>query len=240
MIRSAAPTRANRSAVLVVEDEPAVRETIAERLRGEGLEVESAADGEEGLTLFRRRRPDLIVLDLMLPSMSGADLCRVIRAASDVPIVILSAHSSPADIVRGLELGADDYVTKPFSLRELRDRVIAQLLRAERRNVARSVHALGLNGLRLDLDGHRIMRGGVPVPVTPRAFELLAFLAMHPGRVFTREQLLDEVWGSSQRGDPRTVDVHVRALRLAIEPDPGAPQLLETVRGVGYVLRAAD
>jgi DNA-binding response OmpR family regulator len=223
--------------VLVVDDEATLRETLAENLEQDGYRVITAADGREALERFRAEGPDLVVLDLMLPELSGMEVCRVIRQESSVPILMLTARSSEIDKVVGLELGADDYVTKPFSLRELQARVRALLRRAEQpapTDVARPVR---LGHVEVDLAGHRLLRDGEPLPVKPKAFELLAFLLRNPGQVFSREQLLDQVWGYGFAGETRTVDVHVHWLRVHIEEDPSDPRLLQTVRGVGYVLR---
>jgi DNA-binding response OmpR family regulator len=222
--------------ILVVDDEPILRETLAEALEADGFRVVTAADGREALSRFREHQPDLVVLDLMLPELSGIEVCRIIRAESGVPIVMLTAKSSELDKVVGLELGADDYVTKPFSLRELSARIRALLRRSEQLAEAPTPPVeLGL--LTVDLAGHRLLRDGERVPLKPKVFELLAYLLRHPGQVLTREQLLEHVWGYDYAGETRTVDVHVHWLRAAIEPDPAAPVYLHTVRGVGYVFR---
>jgi DNA-binding response OmpR family regulator len=224
--------------ILVVDDEPTLRETLAEALDADGFTVVTAADGREALVKFREVRPDLLVLDLMLPELSGIEVCRIIRAESGVPILMLTAREAEIDKVVGLELGADDYVTKPFSLRELLARIRALLRRAERQATdGDGPAAVTLGDLTIDLAGHRILRDGEPVPVKPKVFELLAFLLRHPGQVFSREQLLEQVWGYDYAGETRTVDVHVHWLRAAVEPDPASPSYLHTVRGVGYVLR---
>jgi DNA-binding response OmpR family regulator len=224
--------------ILVVDDEPTLRETLADGLETEGYRVVTAADGREALTRFRAERPDLIVLDLMLPELSGVEVCRIVRAESPVPILMLTAKDSEVDKVVGLELGADDYVTKPFSLRELIARIRALLRRTER-GVAEiePPASIDLGDVQVDLAGHRILRDGRAVPVKPKAFELLAFLVRHPGQVFTRDQLLEHVWGYDYAGETRTVDVHVHWLRSRIEADPASPEYLHTVRGVGYVFR---
>ena len=222
--------------ILVVDDEPTLRETVAEALDADGFNVVTAADGREALARFREHRPDLLVLDLMLPELSGIEVCRIIRQESGVPILMLTAKSSELDKVVGLELGADDYVTKPFSLRELTARIRALLRRTDQPS-AEGPAAVSLGELTIDLAGHQILRDGTPVPVKPRVFELLAFLLRHPGQVFSREQLLEQVWGYDFAGETRTVDVHVHWLRSAIEPDPASPAFVHTVRGVGYVLR---
>jgi DNA-binding response OmpR family regulator len=223
--------------ILVVEDEPTLRETLAEALEADGYRVVAAADGREALLRFRADQPDLVLLDLMLPELSGIEVCRIIRRESGVPIVMLTAKDSELDKVVGLELGADDYVTKPFSLRELSARIRAMFRRGEQVVEATPPPAIDLGRVQVDLAGHRLLRDGEPLPVKPKAFELLAFLVRHPGQVFTREQLLENVWGYDYAGETRTVDVHVHWLRAELEEDPAAPQYLQTVRGVGYVFR---
>jgi DNA-binding response OmpR family regulator len=223
--------------ILVVDDEPTLRETLAEALEADGFRVVVAADGREALARFRGERPDLVLLDLMLPELSGIEVCRIIRAESGVPIVMLTAKDSELDKVVGLELGADDYVTKPFSLRELSARIRALFRRSERVAVETPPLVVDLGRIQVDLAGHRLLRDGVALPVKPKAFELLAFLVRHPGQVFTRDQLLEHVWGYDYAGETRTVDVHVHWLRSQIEDDPGAPLFIHTVRGVGYVFR---
>jgi DNA-binding response OmpR family regulator len=222
--------------ILVVDDEPTLRETLAEALDADGFRVVTAADGREALGRFREHHPDLVVLDLMLPELSGVEVCRIIRRESRVPILMLTAKSSELDKVVGLELGADDYVTKPFSLRELSARIRALLRRIEQRETEGPA-SVSLGDLTVDLAGHRLLRDGEPVPVKPKVFDLLAFLLRHPGQVFSREKLLEHVWGYDYAGESRTVDVHVHWLRMAIEPDPSRPSYIQTVRGVGYVLR---
>ncbi len=222
--------------ILVVEDEPTLRETLMEALEGEGYRAIGAGDGREALVRFRADRPDLILLDLMLPELSGIEVCRIIRAESGVPIVMLTARSSEVDKVVGLELGADDYVTKPFSVRELSARIRAIFRRGEQVSAAPPA-LVDLGPVQVDLAGHRVLRDGEPVPLKPKAFELFAFLVRNAGQVFTRDQLLERVWGYNYAGETRTVDVHVHWLRAAIEPDPAQPQLIHTVRGVGYVFR---
>ena len=222
--------------ILVVDDEPTLRETLAEALDADGFRVVTAADGREALSRFREHQPDLVVLDLMLPELSGIEVCRIIRAESGVPIVMLTAKTSELDKVVGLELGADDYVTKPFSLRELTARIRALLRRTEQLAEA-PTPLVELGALTVDLAGHRLLRDGERVPLKPKVFELLAYLLRHPGQVLTREQLLEHVWGYDYAGETRTVDVHVHWLRAAIEPEPAEPTYLHTVRGVGYVFR---
>ena len=222
--------------ILVVDDEPILRETLAEALDADGFRVVTAADGREALSRFREHQPDLVVLDLMLPELSGIEVCRIIRAESGVPIVMLTAKTSELDKVVGLELGADDYVTKPFSLRELTARIRALLRRTEQLAEA-PMPLVELGALTVDLAGHRLLSDGERVPLKPKVFELLAYLLRHPGQVLTREQLLEHVWGYDYAGETRTVDVHIHWLRAAIEPDPADPAYLHTVRGVGYVFR---
>jgi DNA-binding response OmpR family regulator len=228
--------------LLVVEDEPTLRETLADNLRREGFRVVTAADGSEALARFRDERPTLVVLDLMLPGISGIEVCRIIRRESDLPILMLTAKSGEVDKIVGLEVGADDYVTKPFSFGELLARIRALLRRSTARTEAeaRPGSLVDLGEIRVDVAGHRLLRDGAALPVKPKAFELLAFLIRNPGQVFTRDQLLERVWGYDYAGETRTVDVHVHALRSLIEDDPGAPRFIQTIRGVGYVLRRPD
>lgn len=231
--------------VLIVDDEVPLRETLAEALAAEGVRVVTAADGREALVRFRAEKPDLVLLDLMLPHLSGMEVCRILRRESAVPIIMLTAKDSEIDKVVGLEIGADDYVTKPFSLRELMARVRGQLRRSAAvvpdRDTppppARPPEPVRLGAVSVDLAGHRLLRDGREVPIKPKAFELLAFLMRNPGQVFSRDQLLERVWGYDYAGETRTVDVHVHWLRAGIEEDPSRPRLLRTVRGVGYVLR---
>ena len=226
--------------ILVVEDEDTLRIELAYQLEQEGYRVVQAADGAQALDRFRADKPDLILLDLMLPELSGTELTRIIRRESDVPILVLTARDSEVDKVVGLELGADDYVTKPFSLRELQARIGALLRRADRPSVAPSApdtNFVQVGRATVDLAGHRLLRDTEVRPIKPKAFDLLAFLLRHQGQVFSREQLLANVWGYDFAGETRTVDVHVHWLRAEIEDDPQNPRLLETVRGKGYVLR---
>jgi len=224
--------------ILVVDDETTLRETLVDALEAEGFRVVSAADGRAALTVFRAERPDLVLLDLMLPELSGIEVCRIIRAESGVPIVMLTAKDSELDKVVGLELGADDYVTKPFSLRELSARIRALFRRSEQAVAAENPPAVvDLGRVQIDIAGHRLLRDGETLPIKPKAFELLLFLLRHPGQVFTRDQLLERVWGYDYAGETRTVDVHVHWLRSQIEEEPSAPQFIHTVRGVGYGFR---
>ncbi len=224
--------------ILVVDDEPTLRETLVDALEADGFRVVAAADGREALTLFRAERPDLVLLDLMLPELSGIEVCRIIRSESGVPIVMLTAKDSELDKVVGLELGADVFVNKPFSLRELSARIRALFRRSEANVAVEGPPAVvDLGRVQVDLGGHRLLRDGEVLPIKPKAFELLAFLLRHPGQVFTRDQLLEHVWGYDYAGETRTVDVHVHWLRSQIEEDAGHPAFIHTVRGVGYVFR---
>lgn len=231
--------------VLVVDDETTLRETLAEALQQDGLDVLTAADGKDALEQFRRGKPDLVLLDLMLPQISGIEVCRIMRRESAVPIVMLTAKDGEIDKVVGLELGADDYVTKPFSLRELMARIRTQLRRLDNLDEGEAAGSdrhhgsapVQLGAVSVDVAGHRLLRDGKELSVKPKAFELLTFLLRNPGQVFTRDQLLEKVWGYDYAGETRTVDVHVHWLRAAIEVDASTPLYLQTVRGVGYVLR---
>jgi DNA-binding response OmpR family regulator len=230
--------------ILVVDDETTLRETLVEALEMEGYRAISAADGRVALEQFRTERPDLVLLDLMLPELSGVEVCRILRAESAVPSIMLTAKDAEVDKVVGLELGADDYVTKPFSLRELTARIRAIFRRADQAAAAATQTTdtpplVRLGRVQVDLAGHQLLRDGEAVPVKPKAFELLAFLLRHQGQVFTRDQLLERVWGYDYAGESRTVDVHVHWLRGELEDDPASPVFLQTVRGVGYVLRRA-
>ena len=222
--------------ILVVEDEPTLRETLAEALESDGYRAVQAADGRAALERFRADKPDLVLLDLMLPELSGLEVTRQIRAESSIPIVMLTARDSEVDKVVGLELGADDYVTKPFSFRELSARIRAVLRRGESTGTPLPP-LVELGTVQVDLAGHRVLRNGAEIPVKPKVFELLAFLLRHPGQVMSRDQLLERVWGYDYPGETRTVDVHVHWLRSAVEVEPANPSLVQTVRGVGYVLR---
>jgi DNA-binding response OmpR family regulator len=224
--------------ILVVEDDTTLRETLVDALGADGFAVIAAADGRAALTTFRGEQPDLVLLDLMLPELSGVEVCRIIRSESGVPIIMLTAKDSELDKVVGLELGADDYVTKPFSLRELTARIHALFRRSDASVAVEAPPAVvDLGRVQADLAGHRLLRDGTALPLKPKAFELLSFLLKHPGQVFTRDQLLERVWGYDYAGESRTVDVHVHWLRSQIEDDPGNPTFIHTVRGVGYVFR---
>ncbi len=223
--------------VLVVEDEESISDPLSYLLGREGYEVEVAADGRAALASFARSGADLVLLDLMLPGLSGMDVCRTLRASSSVPIIMLTAKDSEVDKVVGLELGADDYVTKPFSTAELLARVRAVLRRSP--EVASATDdALSVGDLRLDADRHTVSVGARPLRLPLKEFELLETLMRNAGRVMTRGQLIDRVWGSDYVGDTKTLDVHVKRLRSKIEDEPAHPTRLMTVRGLGYKLEA--
>ena len=230
-------SRAVQKKVLVVEDEPDIRELLRFNLEQDGFQVLEADEGELALALVRRERPALVLLDVMLPGMSGLDVCRALRQEEEtaqVPIVILTAKTAESDKVVGLEMGADDYVTKPFSPRELLARVRAVLRRAQGPDGDRPHQLYERGRLKIDFDTYQVFVDQVEVRLSLREFELLAFLARHPNRVFERTQLLDLVWGRETYVEPRTVDVHVRRLRTRVERDDAKPELIQTVRGVGY------
>jgi DNA-binding response OmpR family regulator len=218
--------------VLVVDDEPIVREVVVRYLEREGYRTLEAADGDRARELVEREDPNLVVLDLMLPGMDGLALCRWIRSTSQLPVIMLTARGEEADRIVGLELGADDYVTKPFSPRELAARVRSVLRRSGPRAVQHE--RLSFGELELDAGAREVTREGEPLQLTAKEFDLLHFLASHPRHVFSREQLMDRVWGYSAALDTGTVTVHIRRLREKIEPDPSQPRFLQTVWGVGY------
>jgi DNA-binding response OmpR family regulator len=226
---------AKTTRILLVDDEQPVQKLLTYPLEKEGYEVVQALDGQQALAQFDEQQFDLVVLDIMLPRMDGLEVCRRLRAKSQVPIIMLTAKAEEIDKVLGLELGADDYITKPFSMREFRSRVRAALRRAE---MAPALDAdeepLERGALRIDFAKRRTELRGEPVTLTYVEFEILSALARSPGRVFTRDMLLDRIWGDSSYRDPRTIDVHIRHLREKIEPDPKKPEYLLTVRGVGY------
>ena len=219
--------------VLIVDDEENLTEAIKYNLEQEGFQVSTAADGERGLAMAREFDPDLIILDIMLPSVDGLEVCRTLRRRSDVPILMLTAKAEEIDRVVGLELGADDYVVKPFSMRELVARAKAMLRRTPARH-SESAQVLVDGDLELNLTSHEVALRDVPLDLKPREFDLLALLMQNRSRIYTRNQILDQVWGYDFVGDMRTVDVHVRWLREKIEDDPGSPKRIVTVRGVGY------
>jgi two-component system response regulator RegX3 len=219
--------------VLVVEDEESFSDALSYMLRREGYEVDVAATGPEALTSFERSGADLVLLDLMLPGLSGTEVCRELRSRSHVPIIMVTARDSEVDKVVGLELGADDYVTKPFSSRELVARIRAVLRRgAEPEELLTSTVEAGR--VRMDVERHVVSVDGAQVPMPLKEFDLLELLLRNAGRVLTRGQLIDRVWGADYVGDTKTLDVHVKRLRSKIEPDPANPKYLVTVRGLGY------
>src|SRR5215211_5086153 len=231
--------------VLVVDDEPTLRETVSYNLKKAGFDVLTAADGPSAIAAARTHRPDLIVLDVMLPGMDGLHVCRAIRSESSVPIIMLSAKGEEFDRVLGLEIGADDYLAKPFAMRELLARVRANIRRvrmitadgatsSEQPGATPSPSPIVVGDLEIDSSRRRATRAGKPLTLKPKEFDLLHYLARYPDLVLSREALLREVWGYDYHVDTRTVDVHIRWLRQKIEPDPGNPRRIETVRGYGY------
>lgn len=223
--------------ILIVEDEPSLSEPLAYLLTREGYETVVAADGLAALTEFDRAGADLVLLDLMLPGLAGTEVCRELRQRSTVPIIMLTAKDSEVDIVVGLELGADDYVTKPYSTRELLARIRAVMRRQiDAGDIDESVLSVG--SVRMDVEKHQVTVDGSVVPMPLKEFELLELLLRNAGRVLTRGQLIDRVWGADYFGDTKTLDVHVKRIRSKIEPDPGNPRLLVTVRGLGYRFEA--
>ncbi|MBI2866040.1 MAG: response regulator transcription factor [Chloroflexi bacterium] len=222
--------------VLLVEDEENLLEALRYSLQREGYAVLAATDGEEALEVARQADPELVILDIMLPKLDGLEVCRILRRESQVPILMLTARAEEVDRVVGLELGADDYVTKPFSMRELMARVRALLRRSSLSVGAPSQppQVLTAGDLEIDLAGHTITRGRAPLELKPREFDLLVLLVANKGRAFTRDQILGRLWGHDYIGDIRTVDVHIRWLREKIETNASSPQRIVTVRGVGY------
>jgi len=228
------------STILLVDDEETIQKLLTYPLERDGYRVVQARDGEEALERFRGEDVDLVLLDLALPKLDGIEVCRRLRAQSSVPILMLTARDDEIDKVLGLEIGADDYITKPFSIRELRSRIRAALRRASLAPAATDAsEVIDVDGLRIDVPRRAVEVDGEAVQLTYLEFELLRTLAGAPGRVFTRRGLLDKLWGGSAYRDPRTIDVHVRHLREKIERDPSEPEYIFTVRGVGYRFRDA-
>jgi DNA-binding response OmpR family regulator len=228
----------NSSTILLVDDEDSVQKLLTYPLEREGFRVLQARDGEEALERFASERIDLVVLDLMLPKLDGLEVCRRLRAHSEVPIIMLTARDDELDKVLGLELGADDYITKPFSIREFSSRVRALLRRASvGRQTTPDGEVISADGLRIDLARRSVEVRSEPIQLTYVEFELLRTLAAHPGRVYSRRMLLEALWGAAEYREPRTIDVHVRHLREKLERDPGEPEYILTVRGVGYRFR---
>lgn len=225
-----------KSRVLVVEDEESLLFTLAHSLKREGYTVITANRGDDGLKVAREQHPDLILLDVMLPGLDGIQVCRLLRRDSDVPIIMLTALGGEGDRVAGLDTGADDYMPKPFGMRELMARVRALLRRSGPRAAPDTGPSLLVSGdIQVDRERHEVTYRGAILRLKPKEFELLLFFLQHPGRVFSREQILDEVWGYDFYGGPRTVDVHIRWLRQKIEDDAANPERLRTIRGSGYL-----
>ena len=224
--------------VLIVEDEPDLADPLAYLLGREGFETEIAEDGPSALEAFGARRPDIILLDLMLPGMPGTEVCRVIRTGSRVPIIMLTAKDSEIDIVVGLELGADDYVTKPYSSRELLARIRAILRRSDEADHDLEERIVTAGRVSIDIDRHAVSVDGAEIAMPLKEFELLELLMRNAGRVLTRGQLIDRVWGSDYFGDTKTLDVHIKRIRSRIEENPGEPVMVRTVRGLGYRFEA--
>ncbi len=220
--------------ILVVEDESSFSEALEFLLGKEGFSVVTAATGTEALKKFEQGGIDLVLLDLMLPEISGTEVCRQIRTKSKIPIIMLTAKDSEVDKVVGLEIGADDYVTKPYSARELVARINAVLRRNGGDVVQLDPGVMSVHGIRMDIDRHQVSINGIPASLPLKEFELLEFLMRNAGRVLTRMQLIDRVWGSDYVGDTKTLDVHIKRLRAKIEDDPANPKVIQTVRGLGY------
>ncbi len=230
--------RTGSSRVLIVEDEPTLADTVRYALEREGFSCRVARDGRSGLEDFRRERPDLVLLDLMLPEISGVDVCRAIRSEGPTPVIIVSARETETDKVLALELGADDYVTKPFGMAELVARVRTVLRRSAPRRTEDPVAVLSAGPVALDVERHEVRVDGSPVSVPPKEFLLLQILLRRRGRLCTRDSLIADVWGQDYFGDTRTLDVHIRRLRHKIEADPRRPRHLLTIRGLGYKFEA--
>ena len=223
--------------ILVVDDEKDLVELLTYNLEQEGFNVQSASDGEKALDLIKGKRPDLILLDLMLPGVKGLDICRILRGKPEtagIPIIMLTARSNDVDKIVGLEMGADDYVTKPFSIRELVARVRAVLRRADARDDDTKRKTFSHRGLRVDYDSYEVTVNDRKADMGPTEMKLLMFLVQHPGRVYSRDQLLDQIWGDEAFVEPRTVDVHISRLRTVIETNKEKPEYILTVRGIGY------
>ena len=231
-------TRATK--VLIVEDEESYIDALELGLAREGFDTYTARNGPEALALFDQVSPDLVLLDLMLPGLSGIDVCRQIRTTSRVPVIMVTAKDSELDTVVGLEVGADDYVTKPYGLRELVARIRAVLRRAPEGAATLHPDTIEIGDVRLDIRRHELSVRGQQVPIPRKEFELLELLMSNPGRVMTREAIFDEVWGTGYIGDAKTLDVHIKRLRAKVEPDPSSPTYIATVRGVGYRFETAE
>ena len=229
---------ADSNKILIVEDDRNLADTLKYNLHQEGYQVVTAVDGEAALEAARKEKPDLIILDIMLPKLNGLEVCRILRKEMTVPILILTAKAEEVDKIVGLEIGADDYITKPFSLRELLARVKAMLRRAKMAETQTGPEdvLLKASDVEIDIARHHASKGAIALELTPKEFDLLAFLVRNKGFVFSRDQLLQKVWGYDFAGDSRTIDVHIRWLREKIEDNANKPKLLITVRGVGYKL----
>jgi len=229
--------------ILVVDDEKDLVELIAYNLEKEGYSVFKAYNGEEALQVAESQKPDLVILDLMLPGMQGMEVCQLIRknpAISTLPIIMVTAKGDEIDRILGLEMGADDYITKPFSVRELLARVRAVIRRFQASARQQPKKTFEFQGLRIDFTSHLVTINGQKVELSPTEFKILTFLAQHPGRVYTRDQILDHAWGDATFVEPRTVDVHIRRLRGRIEKDVSEPRYIQTVRGIGYKFTDID
>ena len=220
--------------ILVVDDEPVIMESLAYSLRREGYNVSVTPNGIDALELFDRIQPDLVILDIMLPGMDGLEVCRRLRARSSVPIIMLTARSDEVDKILGLEIGADDYLPKPFSFRELLARIHSMLRRLTLDNQADSANIFRIGNLTVDIVGRRVLKHKQEVQLSTREFDLLYFLVSQAGRACSRQELLNKVWGEDWSGDPRTLEVHIRWLRMKVEDDPTNPGYIQTVRGYGY------
>ena len=220
--------------ILVVDDEPVIMESLAYSLRREGYNVSVTPNGIDALELFDRIQPDLVILDIMLPGMDGLEVCRRLRARSSVPIIMLTARSDEVDKILGLEIGADDYLPKPFSFRELLARIHSMLRRLTLDKQADSANIFRIGNLTVDIVGRRVLKNKQEVQLSTREFDLLYFLVSQAGRACSRQELLNKVWGEDWSGDPRTLEVHIRWLRMKVEDDPTNPGYIQTVRGYGY------
>ncbi len=220
--------------ILIVDDEPLIVDSLMYSLEREGFEVKGVGDGLMALDVIESYQPDLVVLDVLLPGMNGMEVCKQIRAKSTIPVIMLTARSEEMDRILGLEIGADDYLAKPFSFRELLARIKATLRRIELDHQSQPFELIVIGNLYLDFIAHRLMKNNQEIPLTTREYDLLAYLMQNNGRALSRDHLLKQVWGEEWVGDERTLDVHVRWLRLKIEDDPALPVYLQTVRGYGY------
>ncbi len=220
--------------ILLVDDEPLITDSLSYSLKREGFEVKAVGDGEQAMKAIGNFDPDLVVLDIMLPGMNGLEVCRRIRANSSTPVIMLTARGEELDRILGLEVGADDYLAKPFSFRELLARIRSILRRVEMDRQTSQFQPVNVGNLTLDPIARRVFRGGQELQLSAREFDLLSILMRNAGRALSREELLSQVWGEDWIGDPRTLDVHVRWLRLKIEEDPAEPDYIQTVRGHGY------